>query len=423
MEDQMHHDKGRTKNDFIDGKIKHLGSKDSEEPFFVASLDSLYMKHLRWVTKLPRVEPFYAVKCNGTPAVLKMLRALGTGFDCASKGEIKLAISIGATPNKIIYGNTTKALSHIRYACTHGVNVMTFDNLDELQKISVIHAKAKLLLRIAVDDSKSMTTHHSIFGARLETVNKLLERAKELSLEVIGVSFHVGSECTDNLVFKKVIGDARHVFDIANLLGFQMNLLDIGGGFSGRDDQQVKFNKFSEVINAALDEHFPADSGVKIIAEPGRYFVESAFTLVMNVISKTVITEDVDKPSEIKETSPNKMMMYFVNDGVSGSLSFVNIAHAHEKIEPFPHKTMETSEQKYLSVLWGPTCNIYDKITESYWLPELHIGDWLLLDNMGAYTLCLRTNFSGFERTRIYPVVTAETWHTLNLSHTYNIIL
>ncbi|XP_068192455.1 ornithine decarboxylase-like [Antennarius striatus] len=412
--------KGRTTNDFIDDMIKH--SKDSEEPFFVASLDSLYMRHLMWVTKLPRVTPFYAVKCNSTPAVLKMLRALGTGFDCASKGEIKLALSLGVTPDKIIYAHTIKPPSHIRYACAHGVNVMTFDNEDELFKISHCHAKAKLVLRIAVDDSKSLLPLNSKFGASLETVDKLLERAKELSLEVIGVSFHVGSGCLDSLAFTQAIADARHVFDTANLLGFQMNLLDIGGGFTGRDDHQVNFDELSDVINAALDKHFPADSGVKVIAEPGQYFVDSAFTLVMNVIAKTVITDDVDKHCDKKKTTPNRMMMYFVNDGAFGSLAIMNNNPKYKKLEPFLHRAVETSEQKYLSVLWGPTCNILDKII-SCWLPELHIEDWLLLDNMGAYTLCMRSDFSGFERTRIYPVVTAETWHTLNLSHTYNIIL
>lgn len=71
------------------------------------------------------------------------------------------------------------------------------------------------MLRIAVDDSKSLVRLSSKFGARLETVEKLLKRAGELDLEVIGVSFHVGSGCTDSLTFKQAITDARHVFDIA----------------------------------------------------------------------------------------------------------------------------------------------------------------------------------------------------------------
>ncbi|KAI3359386.1 hypothetical protein L3Q82_002888 [Scortum barcoo] len=80
-----------------------------------------------------------------------------------------------------------------------------------------------------------------------------------------------------------------------NSLGFQMSLLDIGGGFCGRDDFQVKFEECAEVINDALEEFFPPDSGVQIIAEPGRYYVESAFTLAANVIAKRVIMGDMNE--------------------------------------------------------------------------------------------------------------------------------
>ncbi|KAL7379197.1 hypothetical protein ABVT39_024367 [Epinephelus coioides] len=396
--------KGQTINDFIEDKIKELGSVESEEPFCVANLDSVFKKHLRWLTELPRVKPFYAVKCNNTAAVLRMMRALDTGFDCASKGEIQLALSLGVTPDKIIYAHTTKPLSHIKYACAHGVDMMTFDSEDELLKISLCHAKAKLVLRIAVDDSKSLLRLSSKFGARLVSVGKLLERARELGLEVIGVSFHVGSRCTGSLAFKQAIADARHVFDIANLLGFQMTLLDIGGGFPGRDDFQVKFEEFSEVINGALDEFFPPDSGVQIIAEPGRYYVESAFTLAANVTAKRVILDDTDEHTE--ENRPDRMMMYYINDGVYGSLNCLINDAAHTKVEPKLHRTVERSEQRHRSVIWGPTCDSTDKVTDSCWIPELHVGDWLLIDNMGAYSVTLSTDFNGFEKAHIYPLFT-----------------
>ena len=85
-------------------------------------------------------------------------------------------------------------------------------------------------------------------------------------------------------------------------------------------------------------------------------------------------------------------------------------------------QAVEGSEQRYRSVIWGPTCDSIDKITENYWIPELDVGDWLLIDNMGAYSVSVTTTFNGFEKAHIYAVVTAETWHTLNLSHTYGII-
>ncbi|XP_074511133.1 ornithine decarboxylase-like [Sebastes fasciatus] len=373
------------------------------------------------------------------------MSALDTGFDCASKGEIQQVLSLGVTPDRIINAHTTKPLSHIKYACARGVDMMTFHSEDELLKISLCHAKAKLVLRIAVDDSKSLIRLSSKFGVKLVTVGKLLERAGELGLEVIGVSFHVGSECTGSSAFKKAIADARHVFDIANLLGIQMSLLDIGGGFPGREDFHVKFEEFSEVINGALDEFFPPDSGVQIIAEPGRYHVESAFTLSVNVFAKRVILDDMEEHSvhifakilhschfsnifilhvffpDGEEKRPGRTMMYYINDGAYGSLNCLINDVAH-KLEPYLYRAAESSEQRHRSVIWGPTCDSLDKVMDSCWLPELHVGDWLLVDNMGAYSVSLATDFNGFERAHIYPVVTAETWHALNLSHTYDTI-
>ncbi|XP_068434400.1 ornithine decarboxylase-like [Clinocottus analis] len=414
-------DNGRTIRDFIDNKIKELGSADNDEPFYVASLDGIFEKHLRWRTNLPRVKPFYAVKCNNDAAVLRMMSALDTGFDCASKVEIQLMLSLGVTPDKIIYGHTTKPLSHIKYACTHGVHTMTFDSEDELLKISRCHAKAKLVLRIAVDDSASKIRLSSKFGASLESAAKLLGRAGELGLEVIGVSFHVGSGCTQGLAFKQAIADARRVFDTANLLGRQMSLLDIGGGFPGTEDCQVEFEEFSEVINGALEEFFPPDSGVQIIAEPGRYYVDSAFTLAAKVIGKRVIPEDMDEHSDVEGSSPDRIMMYYLNDGVYGSLSCLINDPAHSSVDPYLTRVVDSSEQRFRSVLWGPTCDSIDKVKDSCWIPELNVGDWLLINNMGAYSICASTDFNGFERAHIYPVVSTKTWHALNLPDIYNI--
>uniref|UniRef100_A0A3Q1GQB6 ornithine decarboxylase n=1 Tax=Acanthochromis polyacanthus TaxID=80966 RepID=A0A3Q1GQB6_9TELE len=415
-------DNGKIISDVIDRKIKELSTVDNEEPFYVLNLDSLLKRHLRWITNLPRVKPFYAMKCNNTPAVVRTLISLGIGFDCASKAEIQHALSLGATPDKIIYAHTTKPLSHIRYACTHGVDVMTFDSEDELLKISLCHSQAKLVLRIATDDSKSLLRLSTKFGARMASVGKLLEQAGKLGLEVIGVSFHVGSGCTSGLTYKKAIADARHVFDMASLLGFQMKLLDIGGGFSAIDDFQDKFEEFSGVINEMLDKLFPPDGGVEIIAEPGRYYVESAFTLAVNVMAKRVVANEADEQNNGEENSPDKTIMYYVTDGVYGSMSCITTDAAHNKLEPYPHRAVDGSEPRYPSVIWGPTCDSLDKITENYFLPELHVGEWLLIDNMGAYSVSLVSDFNSFERARIYPVVSAETWDTLNLSHTYSII-
>lgn len=86
---------------------------------------------------------FVAVKCNDSTVVLETLAALGVGFDCASKEEIRRIISFGIQPERIIFANPTKKISHIRYAAEVGVSVLTFDCEDELYKIKKEFPSAK----------------------------------------------------------------------------------------------------------------------------------------------------------------------------------------------------------------------------------------------------------------------------------------
>ncbi|XP_034047245.1 ornithine decarboxylase-like [Thalassophryne amazonica] len=411
-------DNGETISDFIDRKITEIKSEGIEVPFLVGNLDTVLGNHHRWLHNMPWVRPFYAVKCNPNPTIIRMLSGLGTRFDCSTKNEIQLVLSLGGTPDNIIYAHPIKPQSHIKYAKTCGVEKMTFDNEEELLKISQIYTTAKLVLRIAVDDSKSLSRLSSKFGAKMSIVGKLLERARELGLEVIGVSFHAGCVCTDRMTYKKAIADARCVFDIANSVGFQMSLLDIGRGFTGRDDIELNFEQVSEVINAALDEYFPSDSGVQIIAEPGRYYMDTTFTLAVTIIGRKVVTDEGAEHTKSEDGKPEQQMMYFINDGIHGIGSCLIVDPAHGKYLSYPHRAVQHNKQIYKSVIWGPTCNSNDKLTDNSWLPELQVGDWLLVDNMGAYTISLVTEFNGFEKANICTVVTAKTWQTLNLSYT-----
>lgn len=80
-------------------------------------------------------------------------------------------------------------------------------------------------MRIATDDSKAVCRLSVKFGVPVKACRGLLERAKELGLDVIGVSFHVGSGCTDPKAYTQAIADARCVFDIGVSLKFVFLLI------------------------------------------------------------------------------------------------------------------------------------------------------------------------------------------------------
>ncbi|KAH9981904.1 ornithine decarboxylase [Russula compacta] len=380
--------------------LSAAGVPDAEKAYFVADLSYVYNQYQRWKHRLPEIEPFYAVKCNPDPYVLRLMAALGTGFDCASNGEIAQVLPLNVDPARIIYANPCKAVSFIKNAARLGVDTMTFDNVDELYKVARAYSTAKLVIRILTDDSKSLCRLGLKFGAPLVTVPGLLTKAKDLGLDVIGVSFHVGSGCYDPSAFSDAVRCARAAFDMGLAAGYNFSLLDVGGGF-----EDATFDATADVLRDAIDFHFPDRTGLRIIAEPGRYFVSRAFRLAVNIIARRAPLSG-EETTEIKDESNDQpSVMYYINDGVYGA--FNCILFDHQEVHPYVLSMNGSfhfpgTESLQLSSIWGPTCDSIDCVCGVTKLPEgLRVGDWLAFDNMGAYTLCAASQFNGFAVSRV----------------------
>ncbi|KAI5982890.1 hypothetical protein EDC04DRAFT_2840597 [Pisolithus marmoratus] len=360
---------------------------DAEKAFFVADLTQVYLQHQRWLHCLPEIEPTMvrSVKCNPDPYVLRLLASLGAGFDCASNGEISQVLRIGGVdPDKIIFANPCKATSFIRGAAKAGVEKMTFDNADELHKI------ARTICRFGIK-----------FGASLDVVLDLLLKARELHLDVIGVSFHVGSGCYDPTIYEDAIRRAREAFDMGRHAGYHFSVLDIGGGF-----EDARFEAAAAVINRAIDKYFPDRTGIRLIAEPGRFYVSRAFSLAANVIARRApISQDNETGVGLvtgKENEP--ALMYYINEGVYGA--FNCIMFDHQTVEPYVLSLngsfhVSASEPVLASSVWGPTCDSIDCVCRRVELPALQVGDWLGFNNMGAYTICAASRFNGFQLSEV----------------------
>lgn len=112
--------------------------------------------------------------------------------------------------------------------------MVTFDNTAEVRKCASISKKIQLILRIITDDSGSQCRLSSKFGAPKQHWPILLAEAKQFGLEVVGVSFHVGSGCRDATRYEMALKDCKALFEMAKReYGFDMKILDIGGGFPG----------------------------------------------------------------------------------------------------------------------------------------------------------------------------------------------
>ncbi|MCX6339598.1 MAG: type III PLP-dependent enzyme [Candidatus Aureabacteria bacterium] len=337
----------------------------------------------RFRRALPRVEPFYAIKANPHPEILATLVASGAGFDVASRVEMEAALDAGAAPDRIIFANTIKDAVAIRAAARRGVRLMTFDSEYELDKIAEGAPGTRVIVRIKVSNVGSIVELSLKFGADPADAVQLLIKAHKLGLKPAGVSFHVGSQCMHLGNYVDALEMAAIIVRDSRLKQLPLEIVDIGGGFPipHFDNDEDVFDKMASVIAREIDRLF--DRSIRIIAEPGRFIVGPAATLVMSVMGKAI--------------RENKHW-YYLDDGVYGTLNGLIFDHAK-----YQFKVLK-SGRRQLSTLAGPTCDSLDIIARGEDLPELEIGDIVYVNNIGAYSSASATDFNGFSRAKIVMV-------------------
>lgn len=363
-------------------------------------LGQVERQYHKWTEMMPRVRPYYAVKANPDAAIVRTLLDLGAGFDCASASEIQMVLAAGGDSLRdMIFANCCKFPSDIAYAERQGLKRMTFDNTDELHKIAQIFPQAQVVLRIVTDDSGSVCRLSNKYGASMNDVEDLITTAIELNLDLVGVSFHVGSGTSNPQSFSQPIENAALVFEQARSQGIEMNLLDIGGGFPGDDDGVVSFGEIAHVINPLLASYFPSDS-VEVIAEPGRFFSHASASLACKVMSRRVVSEKSRSPED-------PQVLYYIGDGVYGSFNCILFDHyTPPKPVPIFANSSDDPRETTSCRLFGPTCDGLDTIFEMIELPSLNIGDMLVFKHMGAYTVAAASNFNGIQKPSIVYVRT-----------------
>lgn len=439
-------------------------AKGKRSAFYLVNLGTLVEKFVEWERLLPRIEPHYAMKCNPDYAIVQTLQLLGVGFDCASKKEIETALAAGARPEQIIFANPCKQEEHIEFAHRLGVKLMTFDSKEELVKVHSRFADAQLVLRILPDDSNSLMPFGTKFGAGKDEVTELLAECKALNVNLVGVSFHVGSGCYSVDAFTDAVRLARSVFDQAECMGFNLSLLDIGGGFPGTssasnsnyyssdsdgDDSSrgyesgagghegsplISFEEIAMAIGPLIDELFPPE--IRVISEPGRFFATAAATLAVNVVCRRERVRGFLKENKIMGGSTGninhddsaviehveaeeqegrrideftKEVLYYLSDGIYGSFNNIIFDHATPEPALLSYSLPVGPPKKEKSCLFGPTCDSIDVICKNVELPRLNVGDWLYFVNMGAYTTASASNFNGIASPDYHYIISTRT--------------
>jgi ornithine decarboxylase len=261
-------------------------------PVVVIDHEKLRRNYAVFKRHLPKVQAYYSVKANPAPEIVRTLYRAGASFDVASVAEFMLVYeNIRRLParerqqfiwDKIVYANPIKPKETLR-ALDRYKPLVTYDNLHELRKIRQYAPHAGVVLRLRVPNTGSMVELSSKFGCHPGEAVDLIEEAFRAGLVVEGLSFHVGSQCTNFENFVQAVNVSAAVMQEARSRGYEIKILDIGGGFPARYDRHVEpFGLLAKKINAEIERLFPAD--IDILAEPGRFLVATAATVVERVI-------------------------------------------------------------------------------------------------------------------------------------------
>jgi len=371
-------------------------------PLLVMDHAQITKNYKEFKRKLPRVKPYFAVKSNPEPEIIQTIYDLGGGFDVASLPEFKLVADRikNLLPedqqefiwNKLIYANTVKKIDSL-----HELNLykplLTYDSLEEMEKIKKHCPDAGLLLRIKVPNNGSVVELSNKFGIDPKYAVDLIAKTLKAKIQVEGISFHVGSQCNnfDNfIVALNIVNDIFKKCDKKKIIigesvskGYPVKVLDIGGGFPVKyHDSDASFDELAKKLNQELNNLFPKDK-VDIIAEPGRFMVATAGTSIARVILAKHIWHD--KP------------YYHIDDGIYHTYSAIMFDHLIPKLE-----SLKYGKEKR-SVVLGPTCDGLDEISREAMLPKLREGDLIIAKNMGAYTNASTTGNQYKEGFNGYP--------------------
>ncbi|HEY4264344.1 MAG TPA: hypothetical protein VGM72_03435 [Micropepsaceae bacterium] len=327
----------------------------------------------------------YAVKANPALHVLDQIYAAGIRhFDTASLAEI--ALIRGRYPD-----STCHFMAPVRIPGEAGTAVREYGLTDfvvdcdpELDKLLGETDGGKglrIFVRVATPLGGAMLELSSKFGTTPVNAGRLLKRIASAGAKP-ALTFHVGSQCLSPFTYAQAVELARRAVTAG---GVTITALDVGGGFPGPylgNDAPPSHWYFDTIREAIVD--FPMEKDSDVFCEPGRALCAEGVSLAARVILRR---DD----------------QLFLNDGIYGSFDELSVpawtADYPRRVYSFgpSGRVRERRGELKPFKIFGPTCDTLDVLPRPLLLPQtIQQDDYIVFENMGAYSIALRTGFNGF---------------------------
>lgn len=329
------------------------------------------------------VQVFYACKALTNVNVLKVLNALGSGVDCVSINEVKMALTAGVPADKIIFTPNSVALEEYLEATALKVNI-NIDNLNLLESFGKHFGGSypvivRLNPHIMAGGNIKISTGHidSKFGISVDQVDQIIAIRKSTGIQVKGLHLHTGSEIKDAEIFIKgldlILGLSEHFPE--------MSIVDLGGGFKvpykeGEvgTDMQLLGEKMAETLQAHTSK---TGKTFKVWFEPGKYLVsECGYFLVK---------------ANILKQGPSRTFV-----GVNSGFNHLIRPMFYDAYHKISNISNPGGELKTYNVV-GNICET-DTFAWDRELNEVRPNDILLFNNAGAYGFEMSSRFNSRAR-------------------------
>ncbi|MEJ5227108.1 type III PLP-dependent enzyme [Thermodesulfovibrio sp.] len=356
----------------MDRVLNWIASHDDEPPYLLIDREILRDKIYTIGKGILNSKVFYAVKANPDIEVLRFLNEFNVGFEIASEGELAILQELKVSADRIITSNPIKTFKFLKAAVDYGIDYYAFDSIAEVDKMAKYAPSKKVYVRLTVPNEGSEWPLSKKFGVEIEEAVELMIYAQKRGLKPVGITFHVGSQCSNIYNWHTAIDKARQVKELAQKEGISIEMLNIGGGYPIEYLKKVPdIETIENKIDSLLQKSFP---GTDIFIEPGRAVVGDAGVFVAKIIGKA------------KRGDENWL---YIDVGVFNGLM--------ESIGGIKYQYIVGSrgEEKEWTIA-GPSCDSFDVIDRGVVLPEPDVGSLILILSAGAYTVSYASEFNGF---------------------------
>jgi len=347
----------------------------------------------------PHFRPQFACKVNSNISIIKIAKEEGFDLDASSVGEIILGLLADYEPQQITFTNLYKTYQDIAFAAMIGVQAITTDSLEELQKIALVGKNLDLKIRIflRINPLIKMGNYSTLkqqYGIPLHQARKAVEYAtSDPHIELVGLHFH-GSYIVNPQVYCVAANRLLKLAAYATELGAHIRYLDLGGGFPTHDNSHPEYGKSYNLQKAGsfivkslhrLLQKYNLPEPT-LIFEPGKYIVSNAMIGLVKVVScKKMGSENI----------------VIANGSVYNMIPDRFVSNCRYEILP-ASKLNKPLIKKY--TVFGSTCDCIDVMTRNLWLPKIEEGDLLTIMDCGAYSIVFTSNFNSLKRVPVILV-------------------